>query len=56
VSDPDDYPARLITRFPCTMCGSRDWPRKDSPCPLCSMDDDDDIGEDEETETEPTAP
>jgi len=56
MSDPDDYDDRpTITRFPCTMCGSRDWPRKDSPCPLCSLeDDDDDLDEDEDFEPELT--
>lgn len=34
------------------MCGSRDWPRKDSPCPLCSLEDDDDDLDEDETETE----
>lgn len=22
-------------KFPCTLCGSRDWPRLDTDCPLC---------------------
>ena len=39
-----------IARFPCTLCGSRNWPRENTSCPLCSLEDDDDI--DEETETE----
>lgn len=23
-------------KFACTLCGSRDWPRTDTDCPLCS--------------------
>lgn len=30
-----------ITNFPCTLCGSRDWPRNDTNCPLCQIADDD---------------
>lgn len=26
--------------FPCTLCGSRNWPIKDDPCPLCRAPDD----------------
>lgn len=34
MSDEYDYePAPA--RFPCTMCGSRNWPTKDTSCPLC---------------------
>jgi hypothetical protein len=36
------------TRFPCTLCGSRDWPREDTSCPLCQTEDDDDTEDEEE--------
>lgn len=32
-----------MSNFPCTLCGSRDWPRPDTDCPLC-------LGEEEESE------
>ncbi len=25
-----------MSKFPCTMCGSRNWPREDTSCPLCA--------------------
>lgn len=28
-----------MTRFPCTLCGSRDWPNPDSDCELCQPTD-----------------
>lgn len=28
----------MIT-FPCTLCGSRNWPRPDADCELCRGDD-----------------
>jgi predicted amidophosphoribosyltransferase len=31
-----------MTRFPCTLCGSRDWPRENAGCPLCEMPEPDD--------------
>jgi len=27
--------------FACTLCGGRDWPAKDDPCPLCRAPDED---------------
>lgn len=54
MSDPDDYEDRpTITRFPCTLCGSRDWPRENTSCPLCAVEkekDSDDVepGDEEE--------
>ena len=32
--------------WPCTLCGSRDWPSDDSSCPLCRAREDDDETED----------
>jgi hypothetical protein len=31
--------------FPCTLCGGRDWPAKDDPCPLCRAPDEEDTDE-----------
>ena len=28
------------TNFPCSLCGSRDWPRKDAECELCEGEED----------------
>lgn len=28
-----------MSHFPCTLCGSRDWPRLDADCELCRGDD-----------------
>jgi hypothetical protein len=43
MSDPDDYDDRpTIARFPCTLCGSRNWPTKETSCPLCYDDSEDD--------------
>ena len=36
-----------MIKFPCTMCGSRNWPREDTSCPLCAMP------EEEESYTSP---
>jgi len=41
----------MTTRFPCTLCGSRDWPREDADCPLCELPDDDEPYEDDPTAT-----
>lgn len=55
MSDPDDYADRpTIARFPCTLCGSRNWPSEDTTCPLCRIEDDDDIDDEPELEPEPT--
>jgi hypothetical protein len=40
-----------MSNFPCTLCGSRNWPRPDSECRLCRDDEED---EDEETEENTT--
>jgi hypothetical protein len=32
--------SRMTTNFPCSMCGSRNWPRKGAACPLCRSDED----------------
>jgi NMD protein affecting ribosome stability and mRNA decay len=39
--------------WPCTRCGSRDWPRADTSCPLCYKEEEIEI---EETETEEEEP
>jgi hypothetical protein len=41
-----------MLKFPCTLCGSRDWPRKNAGCPLCEMPEDDEEPEDTEDEEE----
>jgi len=35
--DREDYPEdyRPAVGLSCTMCGSTDWPRSDTSCPLC---------------------
>jgi hypothetical protein len=30
-----------MNRFPCTLCGSRNWPRENAGCPLCEIPDED---------------
>jgi len=29
-----------MTNFPCTLCGSRNWPRPDTDCPNCQGEED----------------
>ena len=41
-----------MLKFPCTLCGSRNWPREDTSCPLCQMPDDDDEDDTEDEEEE----
>jgi hypothetical protein len=36
-----------MNRFPCTLCGSRNWPRENAGCPLCEMPDEDDSSDEE---------
>ena len=31
-------PFKMKSNFPCSLCGSRDWPRPDTECPLCYGD------------------
>jgi hypothetical protein len=30
-----------MLKFPCTLCGSRNWPNEWTSCPLCRLEDDD---------------
>jgi len=36
----------------CTGCGSRDWPREDTSCPLCYQAEKEETEEPEQTEEE----
>lgn len=41
-----------MTKFPCSLCGSRNWPNTWTACPLCRADDDTEVDQDiEEEET-----
>jgi hypothetical protein len=33
----------MTTKFPCTLCGSRDWPTTDTDCELCFGNPDEDV-------------
>lgn len=39
-----------MLKFPCSLCGSRNWPNEWTSCPLCRMTDDDE--EEQETDDE----
>lgn len=34
-SGPLDRETPEIMKFPCTLCGSRNWPSSETSCPLC---------------------
>jgi rubrerythrin len=50
-SEPDErddsYPAETRAPWACSACGSRSWPSKTSPCPLCREDEEPVESEDE---------
>lgn len=41
-----------MLNWPCTLCGSRDWPSDDSSCPLCRTQEEEE--EEENTDHEDT--
>jgi rubrerythrin len=44
----DSYPRETRAPWDCTACGSRNWPSKASPCPLCREDEEEPVESEEE--------
>lgn len=38
-----------MIKFPCTLCGSRNWPSATSSCPLCQFSDEIDHPEEDDS-------